>query len=259
MPPGTLRKAGGESPIALLGYPPEVAHALRDLGLVALGLPGAPLDEVLAACETLGFLGALLHSSVQETVAPHLYLDPDARRAGRADAVAFTGGARGTYTAPDALLEALTQRGYMGRNVAAMLIGRGADLRVALGLSRLGFKSVTVVASNRPAAEQVLREFPTGVASFALSRDDSAVQSLAERCELVVLTGGMMPLGVLQPYHTVLDLTGYAAPIVAEAGATLLQLPDFPLRVLSRQLEHVTGQRLKPELLDAVVKVLGMP
>lgn len=259
LPPGTLRKAGGESPIALLGYPPETARALRDLGLVALGLPSEPLDEVLVACEVLGFLGALIHFGVQETVAPHLYLDPDARRAGRADAVAFMGGPRGTYTAPEALLDALQARGYSGRGASAMMIGRGQDLRISLGLGRLGFRSVTVVASNRPTAEQILREFPVGLAAYALSRDDSAVQSLAERCEMIVLTGGLMPRGILQPFHTVLDLTGYAAPAVTEAGATLLSLPDFPVRMLSRQLEHATGQRWPAEMLGAAVQVLNVP
>ncbi len=256
LPPGAPRKAGGESPIALLGYPPEIASALRDSGIVALGLPGAPLDEVLAACETLGFLGALIHADVQESLAPHLYLDPDARRAGRADAVAFTGGPRGTYTAPEALLDALQQRGYTGRSASAMLIGRAHDLQVGLGLARLGFRSVTVVASNRPLAEQVLRGFPAGVAAYALSRDDRAVQSLAERCELIVLTGGRMPLGVLQPFHTVIDLTGHAGPLIEQSGSTELRLPDFPLRVLSRQLEHVTGQRIRPELLETVARLL---
>lgn len=248
-----------ESPLALLGYPPLAARALRDLGLIAISLPTEPLNEVLAACEVLGFLGALIHPGVQEMAAPFLYLEPGARRAGRADAVAFSGGPRGNYVAPEALLDALQRYGPAARGKSAMIIGRGPDLRVSLGLARLGLRAVTVVASHRPQAEQLLREFPAGVGAYALSRDDSAVQSLAERCEYIVLTGGQMPGGVLQPFHTVIDLTGYAAGAVQAAGATLLSLPDLPARVLARQLKYVTGQLPPPPLLQRLTEVLAAP
>jgi len=247
-----------EAALALIGYPVAAARALREFGLVALGVAAAPLPEVLAACEVLGFAGALLHPSLHAQVAPHLQLDPDARRAGLSDAVAFTGGPRGTYAAPEALLSAVQDSSYAARGAHAVLIGSAADLRLGLGLARLGFKAITVVADTHRDAEMMSRDLPAGLAAFALTRSDAALRGLAERADLLILTGGSLPTNLVQPYHTVLDLTGQAAHPVQRAGATLLSLPDFAARVLARQLEYATGQRFRPELLgDAAAALNG--
>ena len=243
-------------PLALIGYPVSVARVLREFGLVVLGVPASPLPEVLSACETLGFAGALLHQSVQESAAAHLQLDPDARRAGRADAVSFVGGPRGTYAAPEALLSAVEDSHYAARGAHAVLIGSGSDVRLGFGLSRLGLKAITVVAETHRDAEALSRDLPAGLAAFALTRKDSALRGLCERADLLVLTGGALPPELVQPYHTVLDLTGRSERVVQAAGATLLSLPDFPARVLARQIEHASGQRFRPEALEGVVASL---
>ncbi len=248
--------APGEGALALIGYPPAAARALRAFGLVALGVPAAPLPEVLAACQTLGFAGALLHPDVQELAAAHVQLDPDARRAGLSDALSFAGGPRGTYAAPEALLSAVQESSYSARGAHAVLIGAAADLRLGLGLARLGFKAITVVADSRRDAEAMSRDLPAGLAAFALTRSDAALRGLAERADLLVLTGGPLPDKLVQPYHTVLDLTGRVGREVERVGATLLSLPDFPARVLARQLEHASGQRFKPELLSELAGAL---
>ncbi|AWN24561.1 shikimate dehydrogenase [Deinococcus irradiatisoli] len=247
----------GESALALIGYPPGAARALREFGLVALGVPATPLPEVFSACQTLGFAGALLHPGVQESAAAHVQLDPDARRAGLTDAVSFAGGMHGTYAAPEALLGAVQESSYAARGAHAVLIGSAADLRLGLGLSRLGFKAVTVVADSRRDAEAMSRDLPAGLAAFALARSDAALPGLAERADLLVLTGGPLPAGLVQPYHTVLDLTGKVGREVERVGAALLALPDFPARVLARQIEHASGQRFRTDLLTDLAGALA--
>ncbi|AZI42060.1 shikimate dehydrogenase [Deinococcus psychrotolerans] len=246
----------GESALALIGYSAAAARALREFGLVTLGVPAAPLPEVLSACEALGFAGALLHPSLQAQAAEQVQLDPDARRAGLTDALAFTGGPRGTYAAPEALLSAVQESSYAARGAHAVLIGSAADLRLGLGLARMGFKAITVVADSHREAEAMSRDLPAGLAAFALTRQDAALRGLAEKADFLVITGGTLPSHLVQPYHTVLDLSGKAGREVQRVGATLLSLPDFPARVLARQLEHATGQRFRPDLLAEVAATL---
>jgi shikimate dehydrogenase len=246
-----------ERALALIGYPASASRALREFGLVALSVPAAPLPEVLSAAERLGFVGALLHAGLQESAAAHLQLDPDARKAGRADAVAFSGGPRGTFAAPEALIAAVQESSYAARGAHALLIGAGSDLRIGLGLARLGFKAITVVGQTRREAEAVSRDLPAGLVAFALGRQEAAVPGLAERADLLILTGGSLPAGLLQPYHTVLDLTGLAGRETSAAGATLLNIPDFPARVLARQIEHATGQRLRVSVLADLAAALS--
>lgn len=254
---GSPPKDAAERALALIGYSSSASRAMREFGLMALSVPGAPLPDVLVACERLGFVGALLHPSLQESAAGHLQLDPDARKANRADALAFTGGPRGTFAAPEALIAAVQESSYAARGAHALLIGSGSDLHVGLGLARLGFKAITVVGQTRREAEAVSRDLPAGLVAFALGRQEAAVPGLAERADLLILTGGHLPPGLLQPYHTVLDLTGLAGRETAAAGATLLSLPDFPARVLARQIEHATGQRFRPSALGDTAAALA--
>ena len=235
-----------ERALALIGYPVQAARVLRDFGLISLGVPDAPLAEVLRSCEVLGFAGALVHPAAQQSIAEHLQLDPDARRANQADAVTFAGGPHGTYAAPEAILGAVQDSQYAARGANAVLIGLSGDLRLGLGLGRLGLRNITVVAETRPEAERVARDLPAGLAAFALTHNDAALRGLAERADLLILTGGNLPPGLAQPYHTVLDLTPVPSRDIEKAGATLLTLPDLPARILSRQIEHATGQRFRP-------------
>lgn len=270
-----------EGALALIGYAAPAARALREFGLVALGVAvpaqlvareltrsSAPtsktaLQEVLEACSVLGFAGALIHPSWQVAATQHLYLDPDARRAGLADSVSLVAASgalqsmHGTYAAPEALLSAVQESSYAARGAHAVLIGSAADLRLGLGLARLGFKAITVVADFHRDAEAMSRDLPAGLAAFALTRSDSALQGLAERADLLVVTGGTLPPKLVQPYHTVLDLGGKSEREITKAGATVLSLPDFPARVLARQLEYASGQRFRYQLLGEIAAALG--
>ncbi|ANE44019.1 hypothetical protein [Deinococcus puniceus] len=249
------------APLALIGVPAGAARAFRELGIVAVGVPDTDLKAVLDACHTLRFCGALVGPSHEEAVLGAVTPDADARRVGRVDAVSFTGGfgtggSHGAYALTGALMDALEATGYAARGASAVLLGNTADdLARALPLSRLGFTDVGVVADSSPDAERAARDLPAGVRSFAMSRRDSSLSTLTERADLIVLTGGSLPAGLVQPYHTVIDLTGRAQ--ITSTGATSLNLSSLPARRLVRQLAHATGHRFHLEELEPLVRVLG--
>ncbi|GGR36252.1 shikimate dehydrogenase [Deinococcus ruber] len=239
-----------DTPLALLGYPADAARKLRDLGLTALSLPTEPLAKVLDACAPLAFTGALVAPALQAAVLAASQPDSAARRAGAADALSFAGGLHSTHTLPDALLDALEQSGYPVRGAHALIIGERGDLGAGLALTRLGLGSLTLAAASHPDGEHLLKDLPRGVRAHATTRHDSALPTLAERADLIVLTAGMMPPGVLQPFHALLDLTGRAGSTATRAGASLVPLGQLPELRLSRRLLHATGQRFAPDALS---------
>ncbi len=245
-----------DTPLALIGYPAPAARALRELGLVALSTPTDHLKEVMDACMTLGFSGALIHRSQEARALDATQADAGARRVGRVDAVAFTAGAHGTFALADALGDTLEASGYASRGASALLLGNDMhDLALALPLTRMGFSAVGVAAASTPDAERAARDLPAGVRAFPVSRQDSALVGLAERADLLVLTGGHFPAGLAQPYHTIIDLTGQLQ--LAPGGATLLDMTELYARRLARQLAHATGQRFHPEELTGAVAALA--
>ncbi|WP_102126590.1 shikimate dehydrogenase [Deinococcus planocerae] len=244
-----------EAPLALIGYSPAAARALRTAGLIVVGVPDENLGAVMQACRTLRFSGALVHESREGMAAGAADPDASARRVGRVDAVAFTaGGAQGTYALADALTDAVEASGYAARGAGALLLGSGGELARALPLVRLGFTTVGIAADSVPDAERFVRDLPAGVRAFPVSRFDPALASLAERADLIVLTGGTLPPGLLQPYHTLADLTGRANS--GASGAATLDLSLLPALRLSRQLLHATGQRYRPEDLTELAGAL---
>ena len=252
-----------DTPLALLGYPQGTGRALRDLGLNALSVPEAPLAEVIAACTTLAFRGALVGGALQPEVLAASQPDGEATRAGSADALAFVRGSAGsglahaTCTLPDALLDTLEDSGYPVRGAKALLIGQSGDLSAGLALTRLGLGGLTLAAASRPEAEALARGLAPGLNVQVTSRSDPALMTLAERADLIVLTAGPLPPGVLQPFHALLDLTGRAGSAASKAGAAQVSLARLPELRLARRLHHATGQRFAPEALAELARALG--
>ncbi|MVN86155.1 shikimate dehydrogenase [Deinococcus sp. HMF7620] len=244
-----------DTPLALIGYTTHAARALRDLGIIALSVPTDDLGKVLDACRPLRFTGALVHPSQEAHVFEQVSPDAAARRVGRVDAVAFSGSLHGTFAQADALTDLLNDSGYASRGASAVLLGQHAgDLALALPLARLGFTELGVVAASAPDAERAARDVPAGVRVYPLSRRDPSVNDLAGRADLIVLTAGELPPGLVQPYHTVIDLTGHAN--VSGTGAGSLDLRPLPLRRLARQLAHATGQRFHAQDLEGALHAL---
>lgn len=243
--------------IGLLGYGPATARALRDLGYLALPLPPDDLSDVLTACQTLRISGVLVQPAYEEHAFAATRPDEAARQAGRVDAVALPVGLlaaepQGTYTLPDALGDAVAAAHYAARGASALLIGHGNDLTSVMNLTRLGFTQVGFATDNPAVAKRLSREVPAGIASYALSRRDPALQTLAERADLIVVTGGSLPAGVLQPYHTLLDLSGR----LPSGNASRLELSELPSLRLSQALLHITGQRLHSQSLSSLITAM---
>jgi len=247
-----------DAPIALIGHHPDTARALRELGLVALTTPAEPLADVLAAARTLRYAGMLVGPAHEGATLPLVQPDSAARRTGGVDAVALTGSAHGTHTLEDALVQLVERSGYATRGARLLVIGEGPTLQAAAAAVRLGGVSLTVAAPSRPQAEQALVHLPANMKGYALSTRDEALPTLAERADLVILASGSLPAGVLQPFHTLLDLTGTAAPHAARHGVTQLDASALPALRLSLQLEHATGQRFTTDALHAVTATLSM-
>ena len=258
-----------DTPLALLGYAPDAARALRELGLTAISVPVGNLEDVLRACAVLACPGALVAGPLRAAVlalgasTSVVRADTAALRSGAADAVSFTGGTHGqaaqthaTCTLPDALLDTLEDSGYPVRGARALLIGQSGDLGAGLALTRLGLSSLTLAAASHPEAEALARGLPGGLKAHVTSRSDPALVTLAERADLIVLTAGPLPPGVLQPFHALLDLTGRASSAASKAGAALVPLTRLPELRLARRLHHATGQRFAPEVLSELAKVL---
>lgn len=259
-----------DAPLALVGYAPAVATAaaaaLRDLGLQAIGVPAERPQEVVAACLTLRFGGALVAPGQGRAWLDAGSADSEARRVGRVDALSFhgaalhgTGGATGTFAYAEALSDTLEASGYVARGASLAVLGHtAADLAVAAPLARLGFTDIGLVADSAPEAERAIRDLPSGLRIFPLSRRDGSVRALASRSDLIVLTSGELPHGLLEPYHTLIDLTGRAQGQGRNAGsgASVLDLETLALHHTSRQLLHATGQRYEPSRLVALAEAL---
>lgn len=245
-----------DAALALIGHRPEVAVALRELGLTALRVPEDNLSGVVEALRTLRFVGALVAPHKEEAVFGVVQPDALARRQARVDAVALAGTTYGTHTLEEALVRLVDDSRYAVRGARVLLLGRDAPLRAALSLARLGPSTLTIATDDLPEAQRDLTLLPAGTKAYAVSTRDGAFVSYAERADLVVLTNGSLPRGVLQPYHTLLDLTGEAWNDAARAGVPVLPAGNLAALRLAAQLEHATGQKFKPEALLGVSQTL---
>lgn len=246
-----------DAPLALIGHSSEQARALHELGLTALAIPEAAPHELIAACQTLKFSGALIAPSHAHRWLDAVQADPDARKAGRVDAVSFHGaaGAQGTFAYADALSDAVRESGYAALGASLLIIGHGVqDMILAAPIARLGFTDIGLAADSAPEAERVRRELPAAPRMFPVSRRDETIRALADRSDLIVLTAGDLPRGLLQPYHTLIDLSGRQDH---GSGATLLNLSDLGAYHLARQLNHATGQQFAVNDLKRVAALLG--
>lgn len=241
-----------DAPLALIGHAAPAGRALRELGLVAVGVPATPLPEVLAACASLKFCGALLAPAFEDAAYGAAQPDGQARKLGRADALTFLGEPRATHTLEDSLLAVVEASGFPARGARILLLGSGPALNAGVGLARLGAASLTAASGNRPEAERALNALPAGIQGYALALNDPALGGLAERADLVVLASGSLPSGLIQPFHTLLDLTGN----VHGDPAPRVDAASLPAERLARQLEHATGQRFRAETLRDVATAL---
>lgn len=247
-----------DNPLALIGYSSQAARTCRELGLIALSLPCESPSEIAEACQTLCFSGALIAPPFQNSWAAITQTDPEAKRIGKIDAVAFPTGhgqPHGAYTFADALADVMENTRYASRGASAIIWGRTAsDLHMGAPLLRQGFTDIALIANNTPEAEKAMRDLPSGLRLYPMSRNNDAILDFAQRTDVVLLVNGELPPRLLQPYHTLIDLTGKADAI--RSGANILSLDELKGFHIARQLAHATGQRFVPEELGDLTQVL---
>lgn len=182
----------------------------HDLPLFAYAIqPGSDLEPVVAALKPLNFAGALVEDPGLQVLALDTVanLEGEANQARRVDAIVpESHGPRGYYLEPIALAQLLRRYAFGERGV---WIGPTRS-EMAQGLRNLS--KISVVSKNFPEGEGFLSLLPApqrGVVGVA------EVQSevVARQADLVIYAGGNLPLGVLQPYHTLLALK----PVPSEA------------------------------------------
>lgn len=248
-----------DAPLALVGYPSELARAFQELNITALAVPEAHPADLISACQTLKFTGALIAPAQARAWLEATTADSDARRAGQVDAVSFHGaaGAQGVFAYAEALSDAVRDSGYAAVGAGLLILGRFvSDMVLAAPIARLGFSDIGLAADSAPEAERVRRELPAAPRVFPVSRRDGTVKTLADRSDLIVLTAGELPRDLLQPYHTLLDLTGKVQPNAS--GANLLSLRDLPAYHLARQLNHATGKTFQLAQLRRLADALAV-
>ncbi len=214
----------------------------HDLPLFAYpAQPGDDLAAALAALKPLNFAGALIEDSDLQPLALDSMsnLESEASLARRVDAVIpESQGPRGYYLEPIALSQLLRRYAFGERGV---WVGP-TRTEMAQGLRNLS--KVSVVSKNFPEGEGFLSLLPApqrGVVGVA------EVQSevVARQADLVIYAGGTLPLGLLQPYHTLLALKPVPAETLRLIGEYIAP-EEFQRFYLAAFMEAV-GHMLPPD------------
>jgi shikimate 5-dehydrogenase len=205
----------------------------------------AKLERVVQGLEPLGFLGAVFTSPSSVALALVDRREHSAERDGVVDAVSVTNGSIGAHTLEDALIRALEFRRYNAHGAHAVILGGGAVSSAALQLARVGLKTLTIAAPDRPAAEFLARKVPAGVTAHAISLEEPTLVTALERADLIVSADAGLRLEprLLQPFHTLIEAAGETALSVAleRAGAQVIPHREIRAHHLGAQLEFVTG------------------
>lgn len=218
--------------------------------------PSASLDDIVAALPALDFAGAIvLDAKLQKrafTLASRSNLD--AQEASAADALTVTpGGLIAEYNLGLAISAALEELSWDPRGARVAILGEGPGARaVSRELASRGVNHLTLLANNRPNAEQTGRHLPAGTEVVARAFNDPLAHTLLERCDLLIrISAGLdVPSGLLGPHLSVIDLAPAEMTELRERalnlGALALGWRDVLAYQLSLSLNHILGSRLGP-------------
>ncbi len=236
-------------PVAFIGSEAsQTIHRLYSLEqrFLPLEVPAhSKLERVVQGLEPLGFLGAVFTTPSAEALAVVDRREHSAERDGVVDAVSVTNGSIGTHTLAEALVSALEHRQYRALGAHAVILGGGPVASAALQLARVGLKTLTIAAPDRPAAEALARKVSAGVTAHAISLDEPTVVTALEKADLIVSAdpGLRLDARLLQPFHTLIEAGGETALAVAveRSGAQVIPYAEIRAHHLAAQLSFVTG------------------
>lgn len=205
---------------------------------------GSSTSEAVAGLAPLGFAGALVEdpATQQQVYAATPRREVEAEEAARVDALKVQfGTTTGTFIWPNAVRLAIEQAGFAGARV--LLAGpQPQALRSALR----GARTVHVWRTSPSEGEAVLAALPQPQRGRVLLSQDQ-VEAIAPEVDLILYTGGGLPVRILQPYH---GLFALKEPPLQDAYLAVDQVisPDYFLQLyLSRLLAWVAEVDLPPE------------
>jgi shikimate dehydrogenase len=144
----------------------NAAFAAAGIDAVYIPLEAADAEDFLTFARVLDLQGASVTAPFKVSLAQHVLLDDEARRAGALNTLVRDGsGWRGTNTDVDGFLAPLRAKGPLGGTRAAVLGAGGAARAAAHGLSREG-AIVTIHARRREQAEQIGESLRVRVADW---------------------------------------------------------------------------------------------
>jgi len=196
--------------------------------------PGVLFPAALAGLVPLGFKAALLEASEFQTQAPGLLevLEPEAKAARRVDLVVpERAGLRGYYLEPIALGNLL-----MHYAMGSTLLWMG-KLRPELIGGLRGIKQVSVMSPSFAEGDSFLGKLPSSQRGHTTVPERA--EALARHVDVILYSGGKLPLAALQPYHT------------------LLALADPPKEALKHVGQYLGPDELPRFFLSGVLDVLG--
>ena len=215
------------------------------------------MAELAVGLSALNFAGAVV---VNETLQREAFKvaersSLDAQTAKRADTLTVTAaGLMADYTWGRALGSALHTEGWDVRGAEVVMLGAGAQVAaMAQELASLGAKRLSLLAKDRPAAEQSLPALAASTEAKAGAFTPALARPLLESADLLVRTDARLSVdrAYFGPHLNVIDLA--PAPLTdlrklaLSVGAKSLGLRDLQAHRMALVLGQVLGERLDLE------------
>lgn len=258
--------------IALLCTDAQLSFTLSHFRKAALGLYLHPithseLGEVVRSLEPLGFSGALI---LDEARHQHAFRAAqrsslEAQEVGAADTLSVSfGGLLAEYNFGRAVSAALGNRGWDARGAKVVVLGEGAPAKATCQeLSSLGASHLTILSTNRPAAELTSKyAYAASTEVSARAYRDPLAHAYLSQADLLIRldSSADVPSHLLGPHLSVVDLSPQAmSPLrqhAVSAGALALGYRDVQAYQIALGLETILGTQVNPNDFLAVLHSL---
>lgn len=212
--------------------------------------PGSMAD-VVTGLKSLEFAGAMVLDEARQAEAQRLAdrSSLDAQELGAADTLTVTqAGIMADHCLGRALAAVLVAHRWDGAGARVVVLGSGATARsVAREAVSMGASALTVLATDRVAAERMLPHGSAGTAMLARAAVDPVAPTMLEQADLVVRVDQALsiPAQLLGPHLTLVDLVPeVVSPLRRQAmgaGALTFNMRDVEAHRLELGLTQVLG------------------
>lgn len=214
-------------------------------------------EQVLGALAPLEFAGAVILDPVQQLEVPRLLQRSsiEVQESGAADTVTVSpAGLIGEYNFGRAVGMMLKSANWDAQGARAVIMGAGPQVKaIARELSSMGISELTVLAQNRPEAEQSLPLLAKSTQVTARSAGDPLADRQLQDSDLIVRLDeqAVVPALALGPHLTLVDLAhGGVSAIRSQAlnvGALSFNRRDLDAHLIALSLSQVLGGQIEAE------------